>query len=129
MAVPTDRRYTESHEWCKKESEGEVRVGISQFAADQLTDITFVELPKVGAKITAGQPFGEIESVKSAGDLYAPVSGEVLEINPVLKDDPGLVNREPYEGAWMIRVRPSKPEQMDDLLDASAYEARIAEEA
>lgn len=122
MPVPTDRKYTETHEWCRPEGDQAV-IGITQFAADQLTDITFVELPQPGAKLQAGRPFGEIESVKSAGDLYAPVSGEVVEANQALASDPGLINRDPFGQGWIVRVRPSDPADADRLLDAAAYEA------
>lgn len=125
MAVPTDRRYAETHEWCKLEAEGAV-VGLTQFAADQLTDITFVELPGVGTKVTAGAQCAEIESVKAASELYAPVSGEVVEVNTALADTPELVNRDPFGAAWMIRIAPTDVGQMDDLLDAAAYEALTA---
>ena len=121
MAVPTDRRYAQTHEWCKLEAETAV-VGLTQFAADQLTDITFVELPDVGTKVTAGTQCGEVESVKAATELYAPVSGEVVEINDALVDAPDLVNRDPFGAAWMIRIAPADVAQMDDLLDAAAYE-------
>ena len=121
MAVPTDRRYSQTHEWCKKEGDQAV-AGITQFAADQLTDITFVELPAVGTAVKAGEPFGEIESVKSAGDLYAPISGEVTAVNASLADDPGLINRDPFGAGWMIRIKPANPDQYDNLLDSAAYE-------
>jgi glycine cleavage system H protein len=124
MAVPTDRRYTQTHEWCKPEGR-EVVVGITQYAADQLTDITFVQLPAVGTAVEAGKPFGEIESVKSAGDLYAPISGEVTAANKALEKDPGLVNRDPFGAAWMVRIRPSDAAELDALMDAGAYEATI----
>ena len=121
MAAPADRRYTETHEWCRMDGDQAV-VGITRFAADQLTDITFVELPAVGSTVRAGEPFGEIESVKSAGDLYAPISGEVVAANGALSSDPGLVNRDPFGEGWMIRIRPSQPREFDNLLDAPAYD-------
>lgn len=128
MSTPTDRRYTRTHEWCKLDGQT-ATVGISQFAADQLTDITFVRLPEAGQVISAGEPFGEIESVKSAGDLYSPVSGEVQAVNETLADDPGLINRDPFEQGWLIRVKVSDPAEADRLLDPAAYDALLAEES
>jgi glycine cleavage system H protein len=125
MSVPTDRRYARTHEWCKIQG-NRAMVGITQFAADQLTDITFVELPAVGAKIRAGRPCGQIESVKSAGDLYAPISGEVVAVNEALLKEPGLLNQDPFETGWMIEIQPSKAQEMDDLIDASDYEEMTA---
>ena len=126
MAVPTDRKYSKSHEWCKLD--GAVAVaGLTQYAADQLTDITFVELPAPGTAVTAGEPFGEIESVKSAGDLYAPVTGEIIEANEALADNPGLINEDPFEAGWILRIKPSDPAQMDDLLTPEAYEQMLDE--
>ena len=126
MSVPTDRRYARTHEWCKLEG-GRAVVGITQFAADQLTDITFVELPAVGTKVEAGKPCGQIESVKSAGDLYAPVSGEVAAVNDALTDEPGLVNRDPFGTGWFVMIRPGNAGEMDGLLDAAAYEQFTAQ--
>jgi glycine cleavage system H protein len=125
MSTPTDRRYARTHEWCKLEGD-RAKVGITQFAADQLTDITFVELPAVGAKVQAGSPCGQIESVKSAGDLYAPISGVVAAVNTALNDEPGLVNKDPFDAGWIIEIRPSEKQEMNDLVDASAYEEMTA---
>lgn len=124
MAVPTDRKYLESHEWHKADGTV-VTIGITQFAADELTDITYVELPSVGDAVTAGEAFGEVESVKATGDLVAGVSGTVTAINEQLADDPGLVNTDPYEEGWMIRVEAEDLSAMDGLLDAAAYEAQL----
>jgi glycine cleavage system H protein len=126
MAAPTDRKYTKSHEWARKIDGGLVEIGVTQHAADQLTDITFVELPAVGDRVSAGTAMGEIESVKSASDLYAPVSGEVAEVNQALADQPGSVNEDPFGAGWMVRVSPSDESELDALLDADAY-ARIAD--
>jgi glycine cleavage system H protein len=111
MSAPNDRKYLETHEWHKPEGET-VTIGITQFAADELTDITYVKLPKVGSKVTAGQPFGEIESVKATSDLYSGISGEVVAVNDSLNNDPGLVNRDSYGAGWMIKVRPSNPVEL-----------------
>jgi glycine cleavage system H protein len=122
--VPTDRKYTKDHEWAK-EWGGKVGIGITDFAQHSLTDIVFVELPKVGAKIEAGKPFGVVESVKSASDLYAPVSGEVTEVNKEVLEKPELVNQDPYNKAWLIAVKPTG--KLDHLMDAAAYKKHIGE--
>ncbi len=123
---PADRRYTSEHEWIKAEGDGYV-VGITSFAQDQLGDIVYVELPKVGATVEAGQTFGVIESVKTASDLYAPVSGEVVEVNAAVTDQPQTVNEDPYTGGWLIRIRAADPRQVDTLLTADQYAAQIGD--
>ena len=123
MTNPTDRKYLETHEW-HKPADDEVTIGISQTAADELTDITFVDLPAVGDKVVANKPFGEIESVKATSDLYSGVSGTVTAVNDALAGDPGLVNREPFAGGWMIKVRISNPAELEKLLAAGEYEAK-----
>lgn len=120
MPAPTDRRYLETHEWHKPEGDT-VTIGITQFAADELTDITFVQLPKVGTKLTANKAFGEIESVKATSDLYSGVSGEVVAVNRNLSTEPGLVNRDPYAGGWMIKVKASDPVEVTKLLSSEDY--------
>ena len=120
MPAPTDRRYLETHEWHKAEGDT-VTIGITQFAADELTDITFVQLPKVGTKVTANKAFGEIESVKATSDLYAGVSGEVVAINENLSFEPALVNRDPYEGGWMIKLKVTNPAELMKLLSTEEY--------
>jgi glycine cleavage system H protein len=119
-ANPADRRYTTEHEWIKAEGEHYV-VGITAFAQDQLGDIVYVELPKVGDHVDAGKQFGVIESVKTASDLYAPVSGEVVEVNNELVDEPQSVNDDPYEGGWMIKIRPEDSTAVGKLLTAEQY--------
>jgi glycine cleavage system H protein len=122
MAVPTDRKYLQSHEWHKPEG-GLVVIGITQFAADELTDITYVSLPKVGSKVRAKDRFGEIESVKATSDLYSGISGEVVEVNDKLNTDPGLVNTDPFNAGWMLKVKPTDLDaDMNGLLDAATYE-------
>jgi glycine cleavage system H protein len=123
MPIPTDRTYLETHEWHKVDGDA-VTIGITQVAADQLTDITFVALPKVGTKVTAGTRWGEIESVKATSDLYSGVDGEVVAVNEQLTSNPGLINTDPYEGGWMIRIRPSNADQARKLLSPKDYEAR-----
>jgi glycine cleavage system H protein len=123
---PADRRYTAEHEWIKPEDEHYV-VGITAFAQDQLGDIVYVELPKVGDQIEAGQVFGVVESVKTASDLYAPVSGEVVEVNSELVDQPQSVNDDPYERGWMIKVRAADPAELDRHLTAEQYAEQTGE--
>src|SRR5919108_1755761 len=115
MSNPADRRYTVEHEWIKPEAEHYV-VGITAFAQDQLGDIVYVELPKVGDQVEAGKAFGVIESVKTASDLYAPVSGEVIEVNTELVDQPQTVNDDPYQGGWMIKIRATESSPIEQLL-------------
>jgi glycine cleavage system H protein len=120
--IPAGLKYTKDHEWAKVEGDL-IRVGITQHAVDQLGDVTLVDLPKVGASIKPGAHFGDIESVKAVSELFAPIGGEVVEVNAALTNKPELVNEAPYEGGWMIVIRPSDRAQLDALLDAKAYEA------
>jgi len=123
VAVPTDRRYLESHEWHRLE--GDVcTIGISQFAADELTDITYVDLPTPGDELTAGEPFGEIESVKATSDLTCGVSGVVAEVNDRLGEAPELVNSDPFDAGWMIKVKVADTSALDALMDAASYDAK-----
>jgi glycine cleavage system H protein len=123
MSVPTDRRYLESHEWHQQTGDT-VTIGITQNAADELTDITYVSLPKVGDAVKAASRFGEIESVKATSDLYSGVSGTVAEVNSALAANPGIINTDPYNSGWMIRVKPTNPAEFQKLLDASTYGQR-----
>jgi len=123
--VPTDLRYTTDHEWVRVEGDGAI-IGITAYAADQLGDIVFVELPDVGRSLEQFMAFGVIESVKAVSDLMAPVGGEVVETNPALGGQPELVNSEPYEGGWLVRVRLADAGQLDELLGPDAYDALIA---
>ena len=120
MSTPSDRRYLETHEWHQPQGDT-VTLGITQFAADELTDITFVQLPKVGTKLTANKAFGEIESVKATSDLYSGVSGEVVSVNEKLTTEPGLVNRDPYTGGWMIKIKVTDPAELTKLLSVEDY--------
>ena len=122
---PTDRRYTAEHEWVKLEGDVAV-VGITSFAQDQLGDVVYVELPKVGARVEAMKPFGVIESVKTASDLFAPVSGTVEEVNGQIESEPQLVNDAPYEGGWLIKVRPDDAAEIDNLMTAEQYGDQVA---
>lgn len=120
MSAPSNYRYLETHEWHDLQGDT-VTIGITQIAADELTDITFVSLPKVGAKVEANQRFGEIESVKASSDLYSGVSGTVTAVNEVLASNPGLVNQDPYQGAWMIKVKVTDAGQVNKLLSKDEY--------
>lgn len=124
--VPADLKYTREHEWAKQEG-NRVRVGITAFAQEQLGDVVFVELPKVGTRVRAHQTFGVVESVKAVSDLFAPVSGEVAETNAELAQKPETVNQEPYGRGWMIVVTPADAKEWDQLLTAAQYEQFIAE--
>jgi len=120
---PSELKYTKDHEWLKSDGQ-EATVGITDFAQRQLGDVVFVELPEVGRQLKQGESFGTIESVKAVSELFAPVSGEVVAVNPDLGSHPEAVNSRPHE-AWMIRLRPSSPAELSALLDASAYSALV----
>jgi len=124
--VPTDRRYTKAHEWVRLEGDL-ATVGITKYAADQLGDVVFVELPEAGRALDQFAAFGVVESVKAVSDLYAPVAGDVAETNAALADAPELVNQDPFGAGWMIRIRVSNEGQVAELLDAAAYEQLTAE--
>lgn len=121
MDLPNDYRLLETHEWHRKEADGTIVIGITQFAADELTDITYVALPKVGQTLTKNGRLGEVESVKATSDLYSGVAGEVTAINDALSADPGLINREPYTGGWIAKVKPVNASEFDSLLSAADY--------
>ena len=123
--VPADLRYTKDHEWVRVDGD-EATVGITAYAADQLGDIVFVELPEVGRALTQFAAFGVVESVKAVSDLFAPLSGEVTAGNEQLSGSPELVNAEPYGEGWMVKLRLTAPDELDELLDATAYDALIA---
>jgi glycine cleavage system H protein len=124
--VPTDLRYTKDHEWIRIDGD-EATIGITEYAAGQLGDIVFVELPDEGRTLTQAATFGVVESVKAVSDLFAPVGGEVVATNDALAGSPELVNSEPYGGGWMIRLRLADPDEADGLLDPTAYDTLIAE--
>ena len=124
--VPSDLRYTKDHEWAKPDGT-RYRVGITAYAQEQLGDVVFVELPKVGTKVTAKKAFGVVESVKAVSDLFAPLSGEIVEINGELPNVPQTVNQDPYGKGWMIVVAPSKPDEWNELLTATQYEQFLSE--
>lgn len=122
--IPEDLRYTKDHEWVRAEGDT-VRIGVTDYAQDALGDIVFVTLPEVGAQVAAGETCGEVESTKSVSDLYAPVSGTVVERNDALDTSPELVNSDPYGDGWMLVVRPDDVASVDGLLDAAAYQASL----
>lgn len=127
MTFPSDLRYTREHEWAR-ESGGIVTVGITGYATDQLGDVVFVELPEVGRKLESGKPFGVVEAVKTVSDLYAPLAGEVVEINTALGDDPAVVNRDPYGEGWMVRIKLADPASFAGLLSSDDYAKVVSEQ-
>lgn len=127
MSTPKELRYSEEHEWVKVEGE-KARVGITHFAQSELGDIVFVELPQVGDEIQINEPFGSVESVKTVSELYAPISGKVVEVNADLEDSPEFVNESPYEKAWMIVVELTNSSEVDQLLTAEQYDQLIEAE-
>src|SRR3712207_2489057 len=124
MSAPQDLRYLETHEWHRLEGDT-VTIGITQFAADDLTDITFVALPKPGSSLKANSRFGEIESVKATSDLYSGVTGTVIEVNGNLVNNPALVNHDPYAGGWMIKVKVTDPSEVNKLLSPEDYLKKV----
>ncbi len=125
MNFPENLKYTKDHEWIR--IDGTVgTIGITEYAQGELGDVVFVELPAVGKKVDAGQSFGTVEAVKAVSDLYAPVTGDVIEVNKEIQDTPELVNKEPYERGWMIKVKLAKPDEVKTLLDVEAYKKLIA---
>ncbi len=123
MASPDDRRYIETHEWHKLEADL-VTIGLSRFAVDELTDITFVEIQRREGTIAAGEPLGEIESVKATSEIFCGVDGTVAEVNEAAIDDPSIINRDPFGAGWLVRVKPSDAGQLDGMMTAEAYDAQ-----
>lgn len=121
--TPAQLKYRASHEWVRQEADGSITVGITDFAQSELGDVVFVELPEVGTQYRAGQEIAVVESVKSASDIYAPMSGEVIAVNEKLADAPETVNSGPYEAGWFFKLQPTDPSEIDDLLDAEGYES------
>ncbi|MEQ8844890.1 MAG: glycine cleavage system protein GcvH [Phycisphaerales bacterium] len=122
MAAPDDRRYSDSHEWHKPEGDLVV-LGITQFAVDQLTDVTFVEMKPAGTSVGKGDAVGEVESVKTTSDIYSSVDGEIVEVNEALGDNPGLINEDCYGAGWLVKIKPGDASQLEALMDAEAYAA------
>jgi len=127
MEFPEELKYTAEHEWVLFEADV-ATIGISDFAQDALGDVVFVELPEVGTQVEAGKPFGVVESVKAVSDVYAPLSGEVVEVNAELPDAPEMVNTSPYEDAWMVKIKISDPAELESLMDAAAYQEHCESE-
>ncbi len=127
--IPAELKYLDTHQWARDAGDGTVVVGITDHAQDQLGDVVFVELPKVGASYKAGDELGVVESVKSASDVYLPISGEIVEVNNQLDDDPELVNTAPYTDGWFVKVKPSDAAEFNGLLDAAAYGAIVEAES
>ncbi|WP_020676029.1 glycine cleavage system protein GcvH [Geopsychrobacter electrodiphilus] len=127
MDFPEELKYTEEHEWVLLEGDL-VSIGITDFAQDQLGDVVFVELPEVGDRVELGKAFGVVESVKAVSDIYAPLAGEVVEVNTELPDAPEMINTSPYEDGWMIRIKPDDPSELEELMDASDYQDFVEEE-
>ena len=126
MAFPDDVRYTQEHEWAREEG-GVVTVGITSYATEQLGDVVFVELPEVGRAVEAGKSFGVVEAVKTVSDLYAPLGGEVVEVNGAIGDNPALVNQEPYGEGWLVKIRPANVADLGKLLSHVDYEKLVEE--
>ena len=128
MAYPTDRRYTKEHEWVSVSGDT-ATIGITDYAQQELGDVVFAELPKVGAAVTAGKSFGTVESVKAVSEIFAPATGEVLEANPDLQANPEKINTDPHGAAWLIKIKLANPAEIAGLMDAAAYEAYVAEKS
>ncbi|MEM8834685.1 MAG: glycine cleavage system protein GcvH [Planctomycetota bacterium] len=123
MSIPSDRRYSDTHEWFKIDG-STVTIGITKFAVDELTDITYVQMHDVGTSIEQGGTIGEVESVKATSDIYSAVAGEISEVNGALDEDPATLNTDPYEAGWLIKLNAGDTSALDDLMDAAAYEAK-----
>lgn len=126
--VPTDLRYTSSHEWVRLEEDGSVTVGISDHAQDALGDLVFVELPEIGIELAQGDACCVIESVKAASDIYMPISGEIADTNQALVDEPEIINSSPYDDGWIFKIAPADEEDIEQLMDAATYEAELEDE-
>jgi glycine cleavage system H protein len=129
VEFPDELRYTKEHEWARAEGEGRVRVGITDYAQDALGDVVYVDVPEVGTSVQGNQPFGEVESTKSVSDVYSPISGTIVERNPLLDERPELVNEQPYGDGWLVVIEPGGAGELDALLDASAYRSFVDEQA
>ncbi len=125
--IRSELKYLSSHEWARVEEDGTVTIGISDYAQESLGDVVYVECPDVGAAIVAGEQVAVVESVKAASDIYAPISGEVIEVNEALEDSPETVNDSPYDDGWFFKVRPDELEELDNALDSEAYEEQLDE--
>jgi len=124
MACPTDRRYLDTHEWHRPEDGDIVTLGLTRYAVDELTDVTYVELPEVGTEFAAGDSIGEIESVKATSEIYTGVGGKVVEVNEAVQEDPAVVNQDPYDGGWLMKLEMSDASELETLMDSEAYEKK-----
>ncbi len=127
MEFPQNLRYTKEHEWVRDEGGGRIRVGITDYAQDALGDVVYVDVPEVGTPVTAMQPFSEVESTKSVSDVFSPVTGTIVERNPLLEERPELVNESPYGDGWLVVLEMSDPSELGSLMDAGAYQAHLRE--
>ena len=125
MSSPTDRRYTESHEWVRLEGD-QATLGITQFAVDELTDITYVQMQSPGTAVSEGDPLGEVESVKATSDIYSPADAEIIEVNEALSDDPAKVNEDPYNEGWLVKLKLKDPSALENLMDGPTYDKKYA---
>jgi len=126
--IPSELKYTPSHEWIRIEDDGSVTVGITHHAQELLGDLVYVELPEMGHEIHSGDETGVVESVKAASDLYSPLNGEITAVNDALSESPELINQDPYGGGWIFKLQPNDAADLDELLDAEAYEAQVEAE-
>jgi glycine cleavage system H protein len=126
--LPAELKYARSHEWARLDSEGTVLIGITDHAQEALGDVVYVELPEIGAEIDAGAEIAVVESVKAASDIYSPVSGQVVEVNQTLEDEPEAVNRSPYADGWLFRIKLSNPDELNDMMDVDSYLMAIESE-
>ena len=127
--IPDDLRYTREHEWARLEDDGRITVGITDFAQHQLGDVVYLDLPEAGVSVTGGEPLGEIESTKSVSDIYAPVTGVVVENNAESRENPAAVNQDPYGEGWLVVIDPADPADLDGLLSSDEYERFLVEES
>jgi glycine cleavage system H protein len=125
--IPTNLYYTESHEWARLENDGTITMGVTDHAQEAMGDMVFVDLPDIGKKVEAKTECAVLESVKSASDMYAAISGEVVAVNEALRDTPDLVNKDPYNEGWVLKIRPTNPKDIENLMKADAYKAHLAE--
>ena len=123
--MAADLKFAKTHEWVRPESGGLLTVGVSSYAVEALTDLVFMQLPPVGKKVKAGESLGEIESVKAVSDIYAPISGEIVEVNAALPNQLDTLNADPYGGGWLVRIKPDDPAELAGLLDQAAYDALV----
>jgi glycine cleavage system H protein len=126
VEYPDDLRYSKEHEWARTEDDGRIRVGITDFAQDALGDVVYVDLPEPGTEVAAGQAFAEVESTKSVSDVYAPVTGTIVERNGALEETPELVNQQPYGDGWLVAIEASDRSELDALLDSAAYREHVS---